>query len=276
MYYVPFSKYPRRRILKAGSLTLIGLAGCISDAAPTESTGSGGNGTTTSPSTTTTHSGNSPAEVETSIASLSVLDYVVYPLAGAHPHVHRQANTQYVVVRVQATAEERTLQNRLSLTLDSESMPFAEQQPVSWRNETVDIAFAIPKSQTYDRGRLLIDGEAVHSLSTATLDRLNNPPVFEVSNVTVSPEELRARENTEAMVQFYVRNTGAGTGEFAASLSGNYVSGSNTVTGRVEIGERRRFEARTTVVGNGDAATARLDWGTDQWTGSIPVVNEQN
>lgn len=261
---MPSSEYLRRRILKASSLVLIGFSGCQSATGPTESPVGGGNRTAQSPSTTPSPGENSAADGETNIASLSVQDYVVYLLSGAHPHVHRRANTQYVIVRVQSTTEDREVQNRLSLTLDTESMVRAERQPVAFENETADIAFAVPKSQTYDSGRLLIDGSAARSLSTATLNRLNNPPVFDVSNGTVLPEELHAGTTTDGIVQFAVQNAGEGTGAFAASPSGNYVSGSTTVTGTVEVGERRQFEATTTVVGSGDAATVRLDWGTDQ------------
>lgn len=267
-------EYSRRYTLQAGSLTLIGLAGCLSGSTPDESPAGRTDETSQQPSTTSTPTGTNATDGETGIASLSVKDYVIYPLAGNHPHVHRRENTQYVIVRVQTTTEEQTLRNQLTLTLDSESMPLAEQQPVTWENETVDVAFAVSKSTTYDSGRVVIDGVSSHSLATATLNRLNNPPVFEVSNVTVSPDELQPSENTDATVQFSVHNTGGGTGEFAASLSGNYVSGSNTVTGSVEAGKQRQFDATTAVVGDGDAATVRLDWGTDQWMGSIPVVGD--
>lgn len=251
---MPSSAYPRRRILKTSSLLLIGLAGCQSGATPTESTG----------------------DDSTRITALSVQDYVVYPLSGTHPHVHRRAKTQYIIVSVHPATEDRSIWNHLSLTLNAESMLLANQQPVPWENDTADVAFAIPKSATYDSGRVLIDGKEVHSLSTATLNRLNNPPVFAVSNVSVSPEEIQAGVTTDARVEFDVRNTGEASGEFAASLSGNYVSGSHTVTGTVEANGRRQFDATTTVVGSGDTALVRLDWGADQWRGSIPVVGEQS
>jgi hypothetical protein len=252
---MPAGTEPRRRILQTTALTLVGLAGCGSTTAPTDSRSDDG--------------------TEITLASVTVQDYVSYPLAGVHPHVHRQAETQYVIVRVHTSTDDTQLSDRLTCRLDGESMPLADQQPVPWANETTDIAFAVPKTTTYDSGRVLLDGDAVHTLATEAVDRLNTPPVFAVSNVRVAPDELQAGERTEATVQFEVHNTGQGPGEFAASLRGNALSGSNTVTGTVDTGDRRQLDATTPVAGEGDAAQVRLDWGTDQWTGSIPVVGDR-
>lgn len=86
--------------------TLAGLAGCLSG-----------------PSDTSTDS--SPSETDTSsesvsVASLSVADFIVYPLAGTHPHVHRVADTQYVVVGIDADRDAGTVRKRLALELDGE------------------------------------------------------------------------------------------------------------------------------------------------------------
>ena len=250
-------EHTRRGILKTGTLVAAGLAGCLSSDSPTDPPG----GET---------AGDSAGEG--GIASLSVRDYVIYPLAGVHPHVHRRADTQYVIVRVRAETDERTLRRRLSLTLDGAEMSLAERQPVPWQNETGDVAFAVPKSTTYNSGRVQVERAGARPLSAQTLARLNNPPAFAVGTVTASPEEIPVDEEREATVQFDVENTGNGAGEFAASLSGNYTSGASTLTRAIEAGEQRRVETTTAVVGSGDTASLRLDWGTDQWHGAIPVV----
>lgn len=245
-------------MLRTGTLVAVGLAGCLSRDSPTDPSGGEADG---------------DAAGDGGIASLSVRDYVIHPLAGVHPHVHRRADTQYVTVRVRAETDERTLRRRLSLTLDGAEMPLAERQPVPWQNKTGDVAFAVPKSTTYDDGRVRTGGTAAQSLSARTLARLNNPPTFAVGTVTASPEAIPVDEEREATVQFDVENTGDGAGEFAASLSGNYASGASTLTRAIEAGEQRRVEATTTVVGSGDTASLRLDWGTDRWHRAIPVVD---
>lgn len=206
------------------------------------------------------------------VASLSVADYVLYPLSGTHPHVHRRARTQYVVVRLDASFPRESIRKRVTLELDGDAMSFAERQPVPWRHDTVDLAFAVPKTERFEGGRVLFDRTELRSLSEATIERLNTPPVFEVSGPSVSPNEIGAGERTSATVRFDVSNTGDWRGTFGASLTGNFLSGSNTVTATLDAGARREITAAVRIVGEGDEATVRLDWGTDEWSADVPVV----
>lgn len=257
----------RRHLLRASLMTAVGLSGCISrnGGSPTDSSPSITEDRTATPRTTT--------EDETAtIASLAVSDFILYPLAGTHPHVHRRANTQYVVIRLNSSVSIETLQYRLTLELDSESVPPSEHQLVPWRHDTIDLAFAVPKGKTFESGRVLIDGTELHSLSDTTLERLNTPPVFEVSEPSVSPTEVHVDSQIEATVEFRVTNTGNGRGEFGASLKGNFVSGANTLTATLDAGAERVITGATQIVGKDDTATIRLDWGSDEWTSGIPVV----
>lgn len=206
------------------------------------------------------------------VEALSVSDFVRYPLAGVHPHVHRRGDTQYVVVRADTSLPFRAVRDRLALELDGGAAALAERQPVPWEHETVDVAFAVPKGDGYGGGRVLFDGVELRSLPAATVDRLNAPPVFEVSAPSASPDRVRPDERTEATVRFAVENTGEGSGTFGASLSGNLVSGSRTVTATVDPGGEQEVTATVGIVGEGDAATVRLDWGSGEWSTGIPVA----
>lgn len=257
----------RRHFLKTSLLTAVGFTGCISR--------NGESRTNFSPTSTeveTLAPGTTTDDATPTVASLAVSDFICYPLSGTHPHVYRRANTQYVVVRLNASVPMETLQNRLTFKLDNESVPRSERQPVPWRHDTLDMAYAVPKGNTFESGRVLFDQTALHSLSNPTLKRLNTPPVFEVTAPSVSPTEVHTGDQVEATVEFTVTNTGNGRGEFGASLKGNFISGANTLTATLEAGEEQVITGTTQIVGNGDTATIRLDWGTDEWTIGIPVV----
>ena len=203
---------------------------------------------------------------------MSVADFVVYPLSGTHPHVHRRPGTQYVVVRLDTSVSDRTVRDRLTLELDGEEPPLASRQPVPWETPTVDVAFAVSKDATHDGGRLLFDDETLGTLPSDAAERLNTPPVFEVGEPSLSPDEVAAGARATATVEVGVRNVGDGAGTFGASLSGNYVSGSNTVTRRIDAGAAATVSASTRIVGEGEAATVGLDWGSGRWSGDVPVV----
>lgn len=258
----------RRRILRAGPIVLVGLAGCLS---PSESSASSTNSSPRSPTTGTTNTGTNDDGEEPNVASIDVADFVLYPLAGTHPHVHRQAHTQYVIVRLTTSKPRDTLRIQLGLTLGKETFPLAERQPVPWDNDTVDFAFAVPKTETFDRGQIVFEQSVLCSLSESTISRLNNPPVFEISNLSASPSEIQSGERKTSTVRFDLANTGEGRGTFGASLKGNFVSGSNTVTARLDSGAKREIAASTEIVGEGDEAKIRLDWGSGEWSTSIPV-----
>lgn len=288
------SPTPRRRFLGACSGAFAVLGGCLS-----ADTGTGPNTETPTtrsrtPSETTTDEAGSPPVTTSgetgspsasptqtpttgpaggpSIASLSVRDFFQYALSGTHPHVYRRANTQYVFVRVESAADAETVRRKLALTLDGEQAETAAREPVSWLNETVDVAIAVPKGETHDRGELSYGGDTLRPLSADRIERLNNPPVFEVSDLSVSPEELDEGEETTATVRFTLANTGPGRGTFGASLKGNYVSGSHLVTATLDAGSSREVTADTRVVGTPPRARVNLDWGSDDWTTGIPVV----
>ena len=248
----------RRRLLATGVATLAGLAGCLSGPSDTSPD--------LSPSETDTSSES------VSVASLSVADFIVYPLAGDHPHVHRAADTQYVVVSIDTDRDAETVRKRLALELDGETVELASRQPAPWRTETVERAFAVSKARTTGGGRLLSGGLRLTDLSAETVARLNSPPVFEVSEPSVQPAEISADEQTEATVTFGLANTGTGAGTFGASLKGNYVSGAATVTVNLDAESETEAEVSTSIVGDGEEATVRFDWGADEWVGRIPVV----
>lgn len=106
----------------------------------------------------------------------------------------------------------------------------------------------------------------------APRDRLNHPPVFDISNPTVSPDQIEAGVRTDATARFEVHNTGDGSGTFGASFSGNLASGSATATATIDRGAHREVSTSTPITGKGEAATVQLDWGTDEWSTDIPVV----
>jgi hypothetical protein len=287
---MPSESLSRRRLLSACSGTLAALAGCLSTGdtgppgtaskSPSESgtgrppgTAAGVTGTTVGDNGTTPATGTNPAPTADgpTVASLSVRDFFQYALSGTHPHVHRRADTQYVFVRVRSPAGPETVRRRLSLTLDGDPVDTADREPVPWLHDTVDVAFAVSKRRTYDRGELGYDGRPLRSLSPETIARLNDPPVFAVSALSVSPAALDAGERTTAIVRFTLADSGSGRGRFGASLKGNWVSGSNLVTATLDADTSREITARTTVVGEGSQARVRLDWGVDTWSTSIPV-----
>lgn len=268
---MPSTDVSRRQLLAVGAATVTGLTGCVADGPGTDSQ-SPSPSESKSPTGTPTSTEPNASESETSVASLSVADFFLYPLAGTHPHVHRQANTQYVVVHTSTSLSFDALRDRLVLTLDGDSVPLAERQPVSWETETVDLAFAVSKDGAFDRGNVRFDGTELESLSSSAVDRLNNPPVFEVSEPFVSPDEIGAGERGTATVRFELRNEGEGPGTFGASLSGNLVSGSTTLTATLDSGANREVTGRVEIHGEGDEATVRLDWGSDKWVARIPVV----
>jgi hypothetical protein len=246
----------RRTLLASAASGFAAVAGCITGATDDD----GG-----------TPTGGSPA-TSGQVAALTVSDFVTYPLSGTHPHVHRRANTQYVIVRVDTARAADTVRNGLTLELDGETQPLADRQPVPWEHETVDVAFAVPKDVTVQQGRILLDGTRFRSLSEETLVRLNNPPAFDVTDLSVAPTELQADERTLATVTLTVTNSGAGRGTFGASLTGNFLSGSETVTATIDPGGQRTVTGSAKVVGEGKEATVRLDWGTDTWSRGIPVT----
>ena len=245
----------RRRLLATGVATLAGFTGCLSG----------------------TPSDSPPSETDTSsesvsVASLSVADFIVYPFAGDHPRVHRAADTQYVVVGIDTDRDAGTVRKRLALELDGERVELASRQPAQWRTEAVEVAFAVSKAWTIEGGRLLFSDSRPTDLLAETVGRLNSPPVFEVSELSVRPAEISADEQTEATVTFGLANTGTGAGTFGASLKGNYLSGAATETVTLDTGSETEAEVSTPIVGGGEEVTVRFDWGADDWVGRIPVV----
>lgn len=254
----------RRRFL--ASLPLLpGLAGCTqrpdaSISAPP---------TTGSETATETDAAAEAVRID----ELCIADFIEYPLSGTHPHVHRRATTQYVVVRVESSFSDETARNRLTLELDGEPVSLAERQPVGWQYDTVDLAFAVSKDATVTGGRVLFDGTVIQSLSDATVDRLNNPPIFEVSTPSVSPEELDTTEVTEVTVRFTLANTGSGAGTFGASLATNYHSGYQTVTATLDPGEEKAVTASGRVRPTDAGATVGLNRGSGEWLTTVPVAD---
>lgn len=257
----------RRRLIAASAAAIAGTAGCVA-----ESPGTATDSVTPSERTPDTETYTPPTAGGVELVDLSVSDFVLYPLAGVHPHVHRRAGTQYVVVRVATGSDWRAVSDALTLDVDGESVSLAERQPVSWEHDDVEVAFAVAKDRQFERGVLRFEGERLRKLSAETITRLNNPPVFHVSSPSVSPSEIQADETVTATVTFTLSNAGEGAGTFGASLKGNYVSGANTVTATLGAGAERAVSASVRLHGRGDEATVRLDWGVDEWVTSVPVV----
>jgi len=243
----------------SGAAALGSLAGCLS--------GSDSSSPSPSPSAST-----DTDDATLRVDSLSVADFVRYPLAGNHPHVHRRAGTQYVVVGAATSLSAGAVRERLTLELDGEPASLAPRQPVPWERETVDLAFIVPKDSTVESGRVLFDGAAVRSLGTATVTRLNAPPVFEVGEPSVSPTEIETGTSVDATVRFDVTNVGDGRGTFGASLGSSYLSGSRTLTAAIDAGAERELTGSIPISGEDGAPTVRLDWGTDEWRTRVPVV----
>ena len=262
--------YSRRRFLAASLPTVVGAAGCVSET-PGTATDSD-----SEPEQSPDPTPDSPtAAGDVRVVDSSVADFVLYPLSGTHPHVYRRAGMQYVVARIATEMEWGAVSDRLALELDGESASLAERQPVSWDHDDVVVAFAVAKARTIERGTVRFDGETLRTLSAETVTRLNNPPVFDVSNPTVSPTGVEAGETVSGTVTFTLSNEGDGPGTFGASLKGNYVSGANTVTATLEAGAKREVSASVKLYGEGDEARVRLDWGADEWVTGVPVVGTE-
>lgn len=264
----------RRRALHAAAVALTGFAGCLAEnqdepASPTPAT----SGPPPSESPTPTESPSGSPTVE--LVALSVADFIVYPLAGTHPHVHRRAGIQYVVVRIATELDWSAVSDGLTLELDGEVAALAERQPVSWDNDDVEVAFAVSKDREVDTGVLQFDGRTLRTLAPETIERLNRPPVFEVEPPTVRPDEVEAGEQVEATVGFGLSNVGDGAGTFGASLKGNHVSGADTVTRTLDAGAETTVTAVVALVGEGEEARVRLDWGADEWVETVPVVGTE-
>jgi len=260
---VPLQNHTRRRLLIGSVAIATGSAGCLSTP-PEESRESSpeSEGTTPPPDESPTTTGTPPER----LAELSVTDFIQYPLSGTHPTVHRKAGQQYVVVRL-----ERGERNQLTLHLNGEAVDRASRQPVPWTNETVDVAFAVSKARSVERGELRLGGSTFRELPTETISRLNGPPVFEVGEPSVSPREIEPEQETEVTVTFTVTNRGEGSGTFGASLSGP-ASGSDLVTATLDAGEKRELSPSTVRHGTGDEDHVWLDWGADRWSTEIPVA----
>lgn len=265
---MPSNNHSRRRVLKTGTATIIGRTGCLSESPESQ---------TRSPSTETSHSPETEPTTQgtdgtTNVDTVSVADFILYPLAGVHPHVHRRAGTQYVVVGTNTSLSDETLRERLTLELDGEAIPLASRQPVPWSHDTLDVAFATSKNTTIDNGQVLFDQSKLYTLSATAVERLNNPPVFEVTDLSVAPNEISPGERMTATVRFSLTNTGDGSGTFGASLKGNFLSSAGTVTATLNDGAEDEAAASVEIVGEGDEASVRLDWGSDEWSTGIPVV----
>lgn len=259
-----FQNLSRRRLGAGSVVAIAGGAGCLS-ASSGEQTGSPSGSEeadtpTDEPSTATAT--RTPPE---RLAELSVDDFIQYPLSGTHPTVHRKAGMQYVVVRLEQGAG-----NYVRLQLDGEAIERASRQPVE-RGDTVNVAFAVSKARTVERGELRLGGSTFRELPAETITRLNEPPVFEVGDPSVSPSEIEPEGETQVAVTFTVTNRGEGPGTFGASLSGP-ASGSDLVTATLDAGEQRELSPSTTRFGTGDEDRVWLDWGADRWSTEIPVA----
>lgn len=262
---MPCQNCSRRQLLAASVAISTGSAGCLSASSEERADSSPESEETTTAtdeSATTTTTGTPPER----LAELSVTDFIQYPLSGTHPTVHRKARQQYVVVRLV-----RGTRNRLTLRLDGDSVPLASRQPVPWANDTVDMAFAVSKDRTVERGELRFGGSTLRTLSAETITRLNEPPVFEVGEPSVSPTEIQPEQRTRLTVSFAVTNRGEGSGTFGASLSGP-ASGSDLVTASLGAGEQRELSPSTTRYGEQEEESVWLDWGADRWVTEIPVT----
>lgn len=261
---MPFDRPRRRKLLQAGAAGIAGIAGCLG-------------------SETATPDGSEQSSTETpaastvevlSVVDLSITDFLVYLVSGTHPYVHRRANRQYVVVRVDTDLGWGTVAERLRLDLDGITAALAERQPHTRGHDDLEIAFAVPKDRSIERTTLLYDGEPLRSLATESVERLNDPPIFEVTEPSVEPTELRAGEDITATVSFTLSNVGGGRGTFGATLMGS-LSGGSTVTETVAAGAETSVAATATVVGSDESAAVLLDWGSGSWRRELTVVGTE-
>jgi len=284
------SRVTRRNVLTAGVALFVMGSGCTS----------GEPETTPQPSSTSTetvtdrHTLHSPTEVpppstrsspsqpttgETtqtegppiSVTSVAVQNYVVYPLSSTHPTVHRQPGTQYVILKTEALITHQEVREHLDIRVNGEALPLADRQPVQRQTDTFDVAFALSKTQDVTNGDVLFNGTEVQSLSEPVIERLNNPPRFEISETVVSPQQIRAGTTETARLEVEVANTGEGPGTFAASLSGR-ASGSKELFVTVDPGDQTWVSGIVEIAGVGEEATLHLDWGSDQLVTEIPVI----
>lgn len=255
----------RRQFLAGSALAVAGVAGCFGRSP------SGSSGDSDDPSTETTSDDPIP-----DVLGVDVADFFEYPLAGAHPHVYARADAQFVLAKVVPVGEQRSrdVGERLTLTMDEEPMPLADRQPGKWY-EPMRVAFAVPKGPRFEEGAVRHDGTLLHTLDESALERLNNPPRFVVSDIRVAPAELTVGEQVDATVRLTVANTGEGRGTFGASLSGNYSSGSTTVTATIGAGAERTVSGEIELVGQNESVLVTVDWGVDERQLEIPVVGEE-
>lgn len=265
----------RRRLLSGSVIVATGVTAGYLRRTPPE--GAGASSTRGEERTDAAGGETAPERTDASdppdIVGVTVTDLLRHPLSRTHPSVHNRADTQYVVVRVAGGGREpREIREALRLTFGGPTAPLAVRQLVPWRRDTVDVAFAVSKGRRFDEGVVRYRETAVHTLGSAALDRLNEPPRFVVSDVDVSPGELDAGREATATVRLTVTNEGAGAGTFGASLTGNSVPGAETVTARLDAGTRRDVVGGVGVVGRGETVAVGVDWGFGRRQVTIPVV----
>ena len=250
----------RRNVLTAGVGTFIMGAGCTSsgtkpETAPTPSASSPKTSTdrrsdqspTSPPSTNSSTSQPTGETTQTeglpiSLTSVAVQNYVIYPLSSTHPTVHRQPDTQYVILKTETSMTQQEVREHLEIRVNGNAVPLANRQPVQWQTDTFDVAFALSKTQDVTNGSVLFNGTEIQPLSEPVIERLNKPPQFEVSETVVSPQEIQAGTTETARLEIAVANTGEGPGTLAASLSGG-ASGSKELFVTVDPGDQAWVQA---------------------------------
>lgn len=177
------ARITRRRLLAGSVLAATGVGAGYSSRSPrsdvTAGTPADGSGEerTEPTDTETATAGESPSGDLPEVLGVAVTDFVQYPLSGTRSHVYGRADTQYVVVRVaRAGRDPQELRDGLTLTFGGPTAPLAARQPVPWRRETVDVAFAVSKGRVFERGAVRYRGTVLRTLGSAALDRLNEPP----------------------------------------------------------------------------------------------------
>lgn len=261
----------RRAVLAASSALLIGSAGCLDDATrvPADSTPV----TTTDPGHTDPDTTDSEptATGPVAVENVRVQNHYVYLLASTHPRVARAAGHQYVIVAVSGGKTSSGDLEGLSLALDGERYPRSERS--AYASGTYPVAaFAVPLDVSVDAGRIERGDRTLRTLDAAEIRRLNEPPVFEVSDVS-APGYLDGTDaDVPLEISFTVENVGDGSGTFVADAGTSTLSGWRTVRVTVPPGESVTETTTVTIYGASTTeATAYLSWGSDEWSQAVTV-----
>jgi hypothetical protein len=281
----------RRSVLRSGGVLLSGLlAGCQSSGSTSDGTST--TSLSTTQATTTLLSTTTPEPQLLSVGESATVDdgsvtvtavraeRSIVVLDGYHTEVVTEANAQYLVVSL--TTEDPidgdyAARNAIELEVAGERYPVAEHAFPPADDGAFDLGVRLPLAIEASEAHIGWNGTGGERIATweipdAVMQRLNDPPAFEVVSFDV-PETVAPFEPFDATVA--VENTGEGDGTFVAELG--LASRSDQATFRMDVpaGERVTDTEDEQVAGEaGETDTLLLDWGLGRLERTIEITEE--